>query len=73
VLLPAVLLHGLFDFTLFIAGLIEFVYRIDSSTHDAVTLVVAGCITYFGLFYAFVSYKAVRAKERKQVQVHPLP
>ena len=58
-LLPAILLHGAFDFTLFAMGAFEFIYDIQSTALETGAMVVAGGLTVGGAVYAYYSFKKV--------------
>jgi Cys-rich protein (TIGR01571 family) len=59
ILLPAILLHGTFDFTLFLMGVVEFIYDVESTSLEVVSLVIAGILTVGGAIYAYNAFKNV--------------
>jgi hypothetical protein len=59
VLLPAIVLHGLFDFLLFVMGAIQFAYQIDALWLDVLQLVVPLLVTVCGIIYAKNSFDKV--------------
>jgi hypothetical protein len=59
ILLPAILLHGTFDFSLFLVGTIEFVYGFESIGLEIVSIVIAASLTMGGAFYAYYAFKGV--------------
>jgi hypothetical protein len=59
-LLPAILLHGTFDFVLFLLGTIEFIYAENQSlAFELSSLFVALAITVGGAVWAYKSFKKV--------------
>lgn len=62
ILLPAYLLHGTFDFILFLLGTLQFVYNAASLPLEIVSLVVSMMITIGGALWAYKSFNAVQAR-----------
>ena len=60
ILLPGILLHGSFDFSLFLVGAISFIYDDDSILTTVGTFVVAGGLTIGGIIYACRSFQKVK-------------
>eukprot|EP01033_Poteriospumella_lacustris_P008279 gene8279-5970_t len=65
-LLPAVLLHGSFDFFLFLMSALQFVYAIDSVAFDVFTLLFPFAIAVGGVVWAARSFGAVEAAYRSE-------
>lgn len=59
ILLPAILLHGTFDFSLFLVGTVEFVYGFDSIGLEIVSILIAALLTIGGSLYAYWAFKKV--------------
>ena len=59
VLLPAIILHGFFDFSLFLLAIFAFAEGIDSTGYEIFTLIVSLCIGLIGLKYAHTRFKQV--------------
>ena len=54
-LFPAILLHGSFDFVLFLLGALEFTYELDSLNMLIATALVAFSLVIIGTAYAYRS------------------
>jgi hypothetical protein len=59
ILLPAIALHGAFDFVLMFIGAIQFVYQIEGIGLEIASFVIALAITIGGAFYAYYSFNKV--------------
>lgn len=59
VLLPAVFLHGAFDFALFLMGYLQFAYNIQSVAFVAFSFITPIAITIAGLVWACRAFKKV--------------
>jgi len=59
VILPAILLHGTFDFTLFVLSVLSYAEDISSTTFELFTLGLAASIGLIGMRYAWVQFKDV--------------
>ena len=59
ILLPAVCLHGTFDFTMFVADAISVIYKIDSNSFLIWTITCAAVIVVTSTAYACIAYKKV--------------
>lgn len=53
------MLHGTFDFVLFVMQAVGFAYGIENGLFEISTFVVAGLIALGGGIYAYKSYKQV--------------
>mmetsp|Transcript_19905 Transcript_19905/g.28613 ORF Transcript_19905/g.28613 Transcript_19905/m.28613 type:complete len:527 (-) Transcript_19905:175-1755(-) len=60
ILLPAIVLHGCFDFALFLIGTIQFVYDIEGAGLEIASFVIAGALTVGGAVYAYYSFEQVQ-------------
>ena len=60
ILLPAILLHGTFDFVLFLLGAIEFIYNDSSLLLEIMSIVLSILITIAGGLYAYFSYRQAK-------------
>lgn len=65
-LLPAVLLHGSFDFFLFLMSALQYVYAIDSVAFDVFTLLFPFAIAVGGVVWAVRAFGAVEAAYRSE-------
>ena len=59
ILLPGILLHGSFDFSLFFVGAISFIYDDESIMLTIITFAIAGGLTLGGIIYAYLSFQKV--------------
>jgi hypothetical protein len=59
ILLPAIVLHGTFDFVLFALGAIQFVYSIESTFYDSLSFIFPLLITFGGMYYAYTQFMEV--------------
>jgi Cys-rich protein (TIGR01571 family) len=59
ILLPALVLHGLFDFQLFLAGVIEYVYDLNSIALEIGSLVFSLLLAIGSGIYAYKSFRQV--------------
>jgi len=59
VILPAIILHGSFDFTLFVLSLVSYAEDISSTGFELFTLGVAAGIGMLGMRYAWVQFRDV--------------
>ena len=59
ILLPAIILHGTFDFVLFMFSTFAFIYDTDSIQLDIISMVVAAIIAACGACYAYWSFNKV--------------
>jgi hypothetical protein len=59
ILLPAILLHGVFDFVIFLIGVLQFIEGGSSFTYDVLSLLIPLMIAVMGAVWAYVSYKKV--------------
>jgi hypothetical protein len=59
ILLPAILLHGLFDFVLMLIGVLQYIYGIEGIALEIASLVIALCLTIGGALYAYLSFQKV--------------
>ena len=57
---PAILFHGTFDFCLFLAGGVQYIFDMDSPWLDLGSLVVSVAMTVGGAVYAARSFGATR-------------
>jgi RsiW-degrading membrane proteinase PrsW (M82 family) len=58
-LLPAILLHGSFDFILFFMSFLGFVYNLDTIWYECITFVIAASIAGGGAYVAWDRWKRV--------------
>ena len=58
-MLPAIILHGSFDFSLFAMGSISFLYSDYDLVVTIVGIIIVGSMTVGGAVYAYKSYKKV--------------
>ncbi len=68
VLLPALLLHGTFDFALFLLGFLEFAYNIQSVAFAVVSFVTPIAITLAGIFWARREFHKVECSKLSHVR-----
>ena len=59
ILLPAICLHGTFDFTMFMADAISVIYKIDNTSFLIGTITCAAIIVISSTTYACMAYKKV--------------
>eukprot|EP01038_Epipyxis_sp_PR26KG_P005663 gene5663-7819_t len=59
ILLPAILLHGTYDFVLFLSGSLEYIYEINGDLMTIVSFTLSGIITVCGLAWAYYSFTKV--------------
>lgn len=59
VLMPAVFLHGIFDYFLFVVGAIQTVYKVDTLALDIIAGLFPFLITIAGVIWAYVSFGSV--------------
>jgi hypothetical protein len=59
ILLPAILLHGFFDFVLMFIGVVQYIYGIEGIGLEIASLVIALCISIGGAWYAYFSFQKV--------------
>ncbi len=59
ILLPAIILHGTFDFVLFMFSTFAFIYDTDSIQLDIISMIVAAIIAACGACYAYWSFNKV--------------
>jgi Cys-rich protein (TIGR01571 family) len=59
ILLPAIILHGTFDFVLFMFSTFAYIYDKDSIQLDIISMVVAAIIAICGACYAYWSFNKV--------------
>ena len=57
--MPAIILHGSFDFSLFAMGSISFLYSDYDLVVTIVGIILVGSMTVGGAVYAYKSYKKV--------------
>lgn len=62
ILLPAYLLHGTFDFILFLLGTLQFIYNAPSLPLEILSLVVSMLITIGGAVWAYKSFNSVQTR-----------
>ena len=65
-LLPAVLLHGSFDFSLFVLSAVEFAYAVDDLSLEIASMVLALAISVSGALYAYHAFKKVESEHQGQ-------
>lgn len=65
VLLPAIALHGTFDFFLFLMAALQVVYEIKSVAFDVCTMVVPFLITIAGIVWAYYAFNHVEERFRQ--------
>jgi len=63
VLLPAIILHGMFDFVLFMFSTFAYIYDADSIQLDIISMIVAAIIAICGACYAYWSFNKVANTE----------
>ena len=61
ILLPAISLHGTYDFVLFAIGGLNSQYGIDNTFLDVLSIVLPAIITLGGMIWAYYSFKQVWA------------
>lgn len=66
ILLPAITLHGNFDFTLFLCGLLDFVYKLDTFMLDLIAFVLVTLMTFLAAVWSLCSFAAVESKTNVQ-------
>lgn len=59
ILLPAILLHGFFDFVLMFIGVMQYIYEFEGIGLEIASLVIALCISIGGALYAYFSFQKV--------------
>mmetsp|Transcript_11396 Transcript_11396/g.19116 ORF Transcript_11396/g.19116 Transcript_11396/m.19116 type:complete len:168 (+) Transcript_11396:187-690(+) len=59
ILLPAIILHGTFDFVLFLFGVIEYAYNVDDLAFEAFTVILPIIITVVGIVVAYIWFMEV--------------
>ncbi|CAK9252803.1 unnamed protein product [Sphagnum jensenii] len=59
VLLPALFLHGSFDFILFLLAALGYIYDMSVNTSEIISLMVALVITVGGFIWAYLAFKKV--------------
>ena len=59
ILLPALILHGFFDFQLFLLGAIEYAFDLESIWLDICSIVFSLLLTIAAAVYAYRSFKSV--------------
>ncbi len=59
-LLPAIFLHGSFDYFLFAIGAIQYAFDLQSIALDVISMVIPLAITVLGAIWAYRSYTEVR-------------
>lgn len=60
ILLPAITLHGTFDFVLFLLSTLDFVYNDNGGLFGLLSLVMIVLLTICGFCWAYFSFKHVR-------------
>ena len=58
-MLPALILHGSFDFFLFVGGALQLIYDIESLAFEVVGVVVIVVMTAVSACWAYHTYKKV--------------
>lgn len=71
ILLPALLLHGLFDFQLFVAGVIEYMYDLNSLALDIGSLVFSLVLAISSGIYAYRSFRKLMGNFEQGYGVFP--
>jgi hypothetical protein len=59
--LPAIALHGTFDFTLFLTAAFEFMYNRDSLMDEILSMVFSLVLTILGAYWAYREYTNVQS------------
>ena len=59
ILLPGLVVHGSFDFLLFLGGAIDYIYAFNSVALEVTFLVAAVTLAVAGACWAYCSYKKV--------------
>jgi Cys-rich protein (TIGR01571 family) len=59
VLLPAIILHGSFDFFLFLIGALAQAYNVESVAFDVMSIVIPVLLTVGGLYWAYSGFTKV--------------
>jgi len=62
VLLPAIFLHGSFDYFLFAIGAIQYAFDLQSIALDVISMVIPLAITVLGAIWAYRSYTEVEQR-----------
>lgn len=62
ILLPAILLHGFFDFFLFLFGSLQYIFNDQTGLYDILSLLTSISLTIGGAYWAYRSYKDVQTK-----------
>lgn len=60
ILLPGILLHGTFDYVLFMFGLVGFAWELDSLAYQVASMVVPFLIAAAGGGWAYWAFRTVR-------------
>jgi len=60
ILLPAILLHGTFDFVLFLLSTLQFIENDADSSYDIISIVMSIVITIGGIIWAYLSFSNVQ-------------
>ena len=71
ILLPALMLHGLFDFQLFLMGAIEYAFDLNSIWLDICSMVFSLLLTIAAAVYAYRSFKSVMSNFEQGFGVLP--
>lgn len=61
-MLPAILLHGFFDFNLFVSGAFQFMYPSAALGLEVTSVIISIAITVGGTIYAYRSFKDVQTR-----------
>mmetsp|Transcript_26915 Transcript_26915/g.59566 ORF Transcript_26915/g.59566 Transcript_26915/m.59566 type:complete len:121 (+) Transcript_26915:105-467(+) len=70
-LLPAVFLHGCFDFVLFLMGAAQYAYEVDSVMFDVFSNALPAAITVVGVVVAYRGFTQVQASFDSAWQAFP--
>lgn len=65
ILLPAVALHGTFDFVLFLIAALGFIYNLSDGIAEVISMIVAIFLTIAGTVYAYYSFNKVATDYRE--------
>lgn len=65
ILLPALVLHGSFDYFLFAMGFVQYAWRIESVAFGVFTFVFPFVIAAGGAFWAYRSFKEVESRHQQ--------
>ena len=60
VLFPAIMLHGCFDFVLFVGGAFGVLYSLNSALYQGLFLAVPFCISFFGAYLAYKRFSNIQ-------------